>query len=264
MKDLDEVTKISSGSLVYHGIAYAYSLFKRINFQNLGIMHSGQLGDVIFGSYNATGKPIYNFSNGDGAFSKKLSHRLDFDSILKRSYDNYEQFCFYQRGFNGINDGLKGIQKFTETISPFYDVDVLEFALKIPLKHRSKQQIYKKWILKKHPEAADYIWEKTGEKISVPSISLQNKEITFKKLLNRFKFVKKGYNSVYNMNPIEYWLRTNNELKLFYESYFENNIDLVIDKDLKSDCFYLFNSGNAMEKTQVLSLLSAIKTIFTD
>ena len=36
----------------------------------------------------------------------------------------------YQRGFAGANSGLLGVQKYTETISPFYDVDLMNFVFK--------------------------------------------------------------------------------------------------------------------------------------
>ena len=65
-----------------------------------------------------------------------------------------------------------------------------------------------------------------------------------------------------HMNPLEYWYNTNNNLKTFQDNYFKENIDRITNLDLKSDCQNLYNSGNAIEKNQVLTLLSAVKLHF--
>ena len=64
------------------------------------------------------------------------------------------------------------------------------------------------------------------------------------------------------MNPLEYWYNTNNDLKTFQDTYFKENIDRIPNKGLKSDCQKLYNLGNAIEKNQVLTLLSALKLNF--
>ena len=64
------------------------------------------------------------------------------------------------------------------------------------------------------------------------------------------------------MNPLEYWYNTNNDLRTFQDNYFKENIDRITNGGLKSDCQNLYNSGNAIEKNQVLTLLSAIKLHF--
>lgn len=262
----DEITKITGGNVLYHGLAHGLSLYKYVNFNKLGLSHSGQLGDVVFGSFNKTLEHQVDYKPYTGAYSSKLLARVNFDDGLVHKYDNAELFSMYQRGFNGANQGLLPIQQFTETVSPFYDVDVLDFAMSIPLKYRSKQRIYKKWILKKYPEAANYIWEKTGEKISAPSIYIKNKEVTIHKLMTKLLLKsglkKAGYNSKNNMNPIEYWMANNKELKLYLDNFFSNYIDLVEDVQLKSDCVSHYKYGNGIEKLQVISLLSALKLFF--
>src|SRR5690606_5686292 len=62
-----------------------------------------------------------------------------------------------------------------------------------------------------------------------------------------------------HMNPLEYWYKTNGDIKQFQDEYFGNNINLIQGKQLKNDCMMLYNTGNAIEKNQVLTLLSAVK-----
>ena len=143
--------------------------------KELSFLHSGQLGDVVFGSFNKTNHKEADYKPYIGAYSNKLLHKVNLEKDITLKYDNAELFNMYQRGFNGANGGLVPIQQYTETMSPFYDIDLLYFAMTIPVKYRSKQKIYKKWILKKYPGAANYIWEKTGEKISAPALYIKNK-----------------------------------------------------------------------------------------
>ena len=65
------------------------------------------------------------------------------------------------------------------------------------------------------------------------------------------------------MNPIDYWLRTNSDLKLFFEDYFTNNVDVLHDNELKNDCIQHFKDGGGIEKIQVLSLLAAARMYFS-
>ena len=62
------------------------------------------------------------------------------------------------------------------------------------------------------------------------------------------------------MNPFEYWYNCNSNLRNFMYSYYKNHIDLLMDNSfLKKDVEYLFNKGGFLEKTQVLTLLAAMK-----
>ena len=65
-----------------------------------------------------------------------------------------------------------------------------------------------------------------------------------------------------NMNPLGYYLSTNPNLVNFYNKYFDDNLDLVIDKELRKDILEIKNSNNAVEKIQAISLLSALKLFF--
>ena len=51
LKDIDEISTISGGNALYYGLAHSNSIFKYLNYDTLGISHSGQLGDVIIGSF---------------------------------------------------------------------------------------------------------------------------------------------------------------------------------------------------------------------
>jgi len=65
------------------------------------------------------------------------------------------------------------------------------------------------------------------------------------------------------MNPLEYWYNTNIELRKFLDIYFYENIEKCRNHGkLKANCENLYRDGNAVEKNQVLTLLSALKNFF--
>lgn len=270
LKNIDETTQITGGNVLYYGLAHGLSLYNYLNFENLGIMHSGQLGDVIISTFYSSLNGEKQFSFGDGAYSKKQLQKLQVFKF-KEIYLNEEIFKMYIRGFYGANQGLLGVQQYTETYSPFYDINFMEFALSIPLKLRFNHYLYKKWIKTKYPEAAKYVWEKEKVPINYPYwIKIKGKNIPFNqllaKLLSRLGFTKYGINTKNNMNPLEYWYNTNPELKNFMDDYFGENISMLDAYiDLKAVCSDIYNDikNTGTEKIQVLTLLSAVKNIYS-
>jgi len=166
--DVDDITYSTGGNVLYYGTAHGNSLIKYLNFNNLGLIHSGQIGDVIIGSGVKREKDKYEF--GDGAYSLKYIKEINF--MPQHFYKNKEVALFYYRYFNGTNNGLQNIYNYTETLSPFLDLDLLKNVLSIPIKLRSNHYIYKKWIIAKYPQAANYVWEKIGCKITEPIIRI--------------------------------------------------------------------------------------------
>ena len=268
LKDIDEITNISGGNALYYGLAHSNSIFKYLNYDTLGISHSGQLAEWIIGS-NITrlNKDNLKSLGAKYLYSTTLENK-NSSSTSFESFEDLELAIMYQRGFNGTNEGLKIGQINSETMSPFYNVDFMEYCLSIPIKNRMNHGIYLKWVLSKYPEAANYKWEKINAKPSINrlSINYKGRQIPVKKLPSLILLklgLKSQPNSTKNhMNPLEYWYNTNNDLKTFQDNYFEENIDRITNSGLKSDCQNLYNLGNAIEKNQVLTLLSAIKLNF--
>lgn len=265
LKSVDEITEMSGGNVLYYGLSHSNSLYKYINFKELGIIHSGQLGDVVIGTYSSKPSYHHSFSKIAGSFSTKLANRVQALSIS--DYGNEELHKMTIRGFYGMNMGLLPLQKHTETYSPFYDIDVMNFALRIPMKLRFRHKLYIKWIVEKYPKAADYIWESMGGRITDAHINYKGSKISVKKvpqkILSKIGFIKSPTETKSHMNPLSYWYNKNEGLKIFLDQYFAENIDRL-DRypQLKQDCNDLYKIGNGTEKNQVISLLSALKTHF--
>lgn len=268
--NLEEVVKISSGGALYYGLAHGKSCLDLINLDRFGTIHSGQLGDVIIGTFFSSLDNNKEFSIGDGAYSKLLINKLDkYNHKLK--YKNEEIFKFYNRGFNGANQGLLISQESTETYSPFYDLDFLKYCLQIPLDLRYNHKIYFKWILRKYKKAADYTWESINGKITEKKVNILGRQIPLKQIpVKTINYLKRkigirnsALSSKNHMNPLDYWYGTNKELRDFMDNYYESNINrLSLNKELMNDCKYLYKKGDNIEKNQVLTLLSVLKLYF--
>jgi asparagine synthase (glutamine-hydrolysing) len=270
LKDIESVVKICSGGALYYGLAHAKSALDLINTNSFGIIHSGQLGDVILGTFYSSTDKDAKYSLNDGAYSELMTNRLN-ENKIKNHYENEEIFKFYQRGFNGANQGLLISQESTETYSPFYDLDFMEYCLKIPVELRYKHYIYFRWILSRYSKSASYKWEKIKGKITDRKIRLLGKQVLLKQLpsksidymLRKLKLKQSNLNTKNHMNPLDYWYNTNKDLRNFLDQYFYLNINqLEFDEELKHDCESLYEKGTNIEKNQVLTLLAVLKLYF--
>ena len=264
--ELDKITEITGGNVLYYGLAHGYSLLKYMNTDSLGMSHSGQLGDVVIGTFYTLLNPNLKFQMGNGAYTKSYLHKIK-DINLLDNFQNQEISNFYYRGFSGANNGQLMAFEYTETFSPFFNIDFMNVALSIPLKYRFNHHIYKKWILTKYPKAAYYIWEKIGTKIDEPMLHIGNKTIPYSQLLKRIiskiaRSLDSRYIAKNSMNPLAYYIAENHTLQEFINNYFDDNIELIKSRILKNDLLEIKSQGNAVEKIQALTLLSAVKRFF--
>ena len=272
-----------SGFLMGHG----YSLEKIIDYEPFGIMHTGQIGDAIIGTFFKKNDYNTEVKLGQGAYSQVLLDRLN-DYCFVEDYENEEIFCLYTRAFTGANQGLLTFQENTESCSPFTDVDFLEYCYSIPLNLRFKHKIYIDWILEKYPKAGEYIWEKSKKPLTPLPDNVQPKYMSvfgvkvphytdpaFKPYLKgfirrRLGLQKKGEKtktlvlaSPKNMNPIDYWYQTNPSLQDFIQSFWEENASVIPYQGLYTDMESLFNADAIYDKLQCLNVLAAIHLILS-
>lgn len=261
--DVDEATTATGGNVIYSGTAHANSLYKYMNFKDLGLFHSGQIGDVIIGSCTTASKEKNTFDLKAAAYSPS-----QLGNIFPRRRDLIEDpeigFLYY-RAFCGTNNGLQNLYNYTETVSPFCDIEFLNAVLTIPVSLRQHHYIYKKWIFNKYPAAAKYTWEHLGAKLSTPSISIGNKSVAISQIPRVFwnKFIRKtnGIHGKNNMNPIDFYVNNNKDLESFVNSYF-SYCDKIEDADLREYVYCIGKGKDNLLKIQALTLLSALKLFY--
>ncbi len=268
LNNIDEINLISGGNVIYYGLSHGHSMLKYLNFENLGLVHTGQLGDVVIGSFIKS-LDTKLFYTGQGMYSTRLKSRLDRDTFKFNSLIEMEHYLFKMRGINGALMGNLTAQLYSEMTSPFCDIDFINYCLRLPIGLRKRHNLYKKWIQKKYPEAAKYVWENTGRSLNSNEyyVSFKGKSVPIRKipkiLLNKFGFFKIGMNSKFHMNPLDYWNKNNLSIRLYQDHYFEEQINnLSSYPKLQKDCIALYKDGTGTERNQVLTLLSSVKLFF--
>lgn len=260
MMDIDTNVTISSGSVVYCSITGGKKVLEELDPYKFGIEHTGQLGDVILGSFLSSPEQ-YSKNTLGGMYSYTLSDEIK-DKPLEM-YQNYEQYMLYVRGLRGALSSHFIRRNFVEVASPFLHIEFMEFCFSIPLEKRIDHKIYIDWVKKKYPMAADFIWEKRGVSITAPKwYELLHRAIHNgpNKILRAFKLEKPHPNG---MNPMDYWYSTNSVLKEYLDNYFKENIsNKLIPEKLKDQMTYMYNNDRVLAKAQVLTVLSIIKQYF--
>jgi asparagine synthase (glutamine-hydrolysing) len=260
LTDIEKMSIITDGLSLFAGSAHSYKMFSLLNWENYGLIHTGQLGDAVCGSY-LDNPHLTNNREYTGAYSLKLKEKtVSIFSALALKYTNDELLKFYMRGFNGMFSGYRAAEQFTEYASPFLHIDFLDFALRIPPILRYKEKIYTEWIKTKALEATRYRWEKTGLRLGAkPYHVFVHKAIRYlrKKLF--------GPSSKDSMNPFDYWYANNPTLRDEFVTYYNTYRFLLFPfSDLSKDVSHLFSTGTLMEKAQVLTLLAFIKLFLSE
>lgn len=260
LKDIEKTVFYNDGLVLYSGSAHVMKCIENVNFDSFGLIHTGLIGDAVIGSFLS--KPCVVLPNiHSGAYSTKLISKITpLLSTIISGYKSEELFKFYGRGFLGALNGNYYFDIFSQTVSPFLNIDFLSYCYSIPEHLKFKQKIYLEWIESKHREFADYPWEKTGVS---PLKSINYKKyfvVNYYKRMSLKFFDKISGKMQSGMNPYDFWMLKNKSLADYTNIYFNQNIELLnFDSELIKDCTELYKTGNSGEKFQVLTILAALK-----
>ena len=255
--DFHQVNKEFCGEIALQTILHGYSFIKDFNLNKYGLIHTGQIGDVILNSFGSN-KLSTSLLDVDYINSKIL-----LDKVIAKNYISLEDYTSNEE-FNHINRGigvtLRSARLYydqTETFSPFNDLDLFNYCLTIPYHIRSNERFYDNWMLKKYPKAAKF--SHNGRKIGAKEFSFMNRKVVIHKIPSII--YNKIFNNAYKqgMNPMDYWYESNLYLRKTMDDFFSETIALINDEELRSDTRHLYKSGNCIDKMQVLTLLSTIK-----
>ena len=151
--------------------------------------------------------------------------------------------------------------EFFETAEPYLDFDVVDYASKIPPEYKYKEKLFLMMIEKFYPNAAKFKWEKWRMRPTLRNFKIYN-GLPYKIYMKFYRKFLHLLTPSYSMNPFDYWYRTNSSLRAFLEDRYRENIDLVEDSNLRSDCSLLFLKGNVWEKHLAISYLELLKELF--
>ena len=272
LKSIDESVQLSCGVIHYSGIAQTAYGFSSVDLENVGVIGTGMHGgDVVGTSYtkkDSLQKPTYGFEG----YSVKLLDCLR--KYLPESYsddfENQEIYSLYVRGFNCANLGSPILfQNYTESYSPFCDVDFLGYLYSVDFHKRWGYKLYDAWIINKYPEAAKWLHNgKRKIKSGKCEISLCGRRMPLNTVPRRIVMFLLKKTKVYNferttlgdsMNPMDSWIERNDSLREAINQYYISNIKLLnFDSNLKQAAISLFENGVVMEQLQVITLLACV------
>lgn len=262
MYDIDEMTLKNNGAAICLGMTGGNRMLKSINMEHYGIEHTGIIGGPTMASYYkdrnlAYGKPRY----GLNSYSGKLHY--SFDEKILEQHETQEAFAMNTRGLLGMQVSYMTRQNYIETSSPFADVDMLETAFSIPFEYRKDDRLYLKWIETKYPDAAKFGWEKWGGVKPKRSHVFLRKIKTTQRLLYAYLCGLFHVANPESMNPMDYWYNNDEQIRIYLNEMYEARIgNDVLPKELAEDMKLLYQTGNFIDKSLVLTVLGAVHLYF--
>lgn len=259
-----EFVKANDGLVGFYGAAHQQYALEQFDFSGKGLLHTGQIGDVLFGSFTLKDTGIENayrklFFNPDPRILSKI------ETLQKMKTDKFdgadvEVYSLEHRQINGTMNGDRCCTHLADSASPFYNKELLKFCLSIPDRFKYKEAIYLDWMNECHPELASYKWAATEAK---PSNSPAQKVLGFKNRLQNYLLRKAGFDRK-NMNPFEHWYRTNSDFSTSLDNIFQNGVPDGLDEDLKNDISYCYGKNSVTAKMLAVTAILSYKLHFED
>ncbi len=235
-KDLEKYVAANDGMTILNGAAAGYDFLSLAKHSTFGALHTGQIGDLLFGSYV---KKQFTVEQGIMSDQQQLMHDITFfENYASRYNNNSELFGYEQRVINATLNGDRTAAYFTDMISPFYNRKLIEFCLTIPDTFKKDEAIYLDWFNTKHKQISNYKWESAG--VKPKSIAIVKYAKQFKRYKNAL-LRRVGLN-INDMNPFDVWLRNNKQILKNLDMLFNKYINTIEDKNLQKLLNKMYNS----------------------
>ena len=232
---IDEIAAATEWLVNYNGPSEIYAFASQQDWTDKGVVLTGVNGDSILTSI---------------AYGQK-----EIDLLYALSF-----------GGNGLGSPLV-LQHYSESYSPFCDVDVLEYILHIPATQRRYYGFYDKWILACYPQAVQ--WHHKHEQIGHRKtiVTILGRDIPLQELPRRlFRYAFKRIPAIAgeyaqgdSMNPYDDWAKNNPQLLKMLNAYYETYRPLLPEALFTAECNRIMQTAPIMEKCKVLTILSALK-----
>ena len=193
------------------------------------------------------------------------------DNILATETDNPREMArIYIQGFNGNSLGSPLVlQHYTESYSPFCDVDVLDYVLHIPTVKRRNYYFYDRWILACYPEAAHWHHKHALIGHRPRMVTIAGRNIPLRDVPKRIGMYICKHLHIYDpyteqrgvsMTPYDDWIKENPQILLSLEDYYHAHKSLITNSKWLSLCEEKMRMGSIMEKGKVLTVLCALRS----
>ena len=239
LTQIDAITHATQALINYNGPAESYYCSTQFDWRDVGVIATGV--------------------NGDNIFSVETDTKHEISRLYSLSFAG-----------NGLGSPLV-LQQYTETYSPFCDVDVLDYVLHIPLRERWNYRMYDQWIIRYYPEAAQ--WDHKGEQIGhrriilpVMGRNIPLRDLAKRVLLSTLKrlHLYDGYRNREgsSMNPYDTWMKTNPALRDALMLYYTDHKELLhLYPGIARRAEQIMQESAFYQQCAVLTILSAIRQL---
>ena len=197
---------------------------------------------------------------------------INGDTILAPDTNNKNEMGrLYSLGFNSYSLGSPLVlQQFTETYSPFCDVDVLDFVLHIPTDKRRNYAFYDRWVLTFYPEAAQWHHKhmQIGHRPKMVTLAGRNirlRDVPKRMMMSLLKrlHIYDAYRATKeeSMNPYDFWAKNNPIIKEHLQHYYQRHRPCLTPFHWLGVCDEKIRFGSIMETGKVLTVESAIENL---
>lgn len=235
LTQIDAISHVTEWLINYNGPSEIYAFASQQDWTDKGVVLTGV--------------------NGDNILAVITDSRREMDLLYSLSFAG-----------NGLGSPLV-LQHYTESYSPFCDVDFLNYVLHIPTSKRHNYYFYDKWILATYPDAAK--WHHKHEPIGArrKMVTVAGRNMALRDVPKRFILTILKRLHIYDgyridedsMNPYDRWVKENPQILEQMETYYAAHRHLFKDAKLAAICENKMRMGTMMEKCKVLTVLSAFK-----
>ncbi|WP_340104026.1 asparagine synthase-related protein [Rhodohalobacter sp. 8-1] len=262
INSFEELVAANDGMVTVSGASHMYQALKSLPLEKYGAIHSGQIGDVLFGSYT---RPAFNMRNNIGKMGSVnapdiLSQISVLPNIIDKYKDSTELFSYEQRQVNGTINGDRMCSHLIDLQSPFYNKELISFCLSLPMEFKLNKKLYMEWIRRKHPKMFEYRWDSAG---IVPRNRILTKiAIQVSRLNKHFSRLILGKDSS-PMNPFDFWMESNDQFTLEINNVFRYNLEYVSEPWLKTNASNVFTNFKSRGKFTAITAVLAYKLHFS-
>lgn len=260
--EIDRLIDRNYGMSIAVGSTGNDQFLRMLDANQFGLEHSGQIGDVVIGSF---GSPESQLEPSVWK-SLQYSHTVQFTPPVEvlEKFQTYEEFAMYARGFHGALSSHLIRRHNAYVVSPFLDPEFLQLCESIPLEYRVDHKLYYAWLDRKYPLAG-----------KLPSTRIRSRKKAFALRCCRYGYRKIGRIARYlgltktgmspnDMNPFDYWYESKLELREFLARYYQETHHLLdTHPGLERHVKCLYTSNKAMDKILAINLLAALKRYFS-
>lgn len=263
MSDIDTCVQRSGMVVCYAGVAEATAAFNVIPQDRIGMILTGICGDEIVTSKLHRHSRHYQY--GECALSSRLypEQKALIPHDFSSRYASRNIFYLYAGSFERHAMGSPlAFQYYTESYTPYLDVDFLEFIFSTPASHRKNYKLYDQWVMRRYPQATQ--WKHNGDTIGkrIPEVYIFHRNIQLGTITQRmvwYVLKRLHIHDFYNASLRDEYASGGTPR---WQQYFDDNKHYLADfGKIAQRIEEQFDSHNIQDKVQALTVMAAIKAV---